>query len=1122
VTARVRHVVPPPRATWRLELLGGATLIGVNGERAHLERKTAGVLALLALEGEVARSRVAGLLWADTDEERARANLRQCLHRLKKLSAADLVQSGERLAVTAALEVDTVTLESRAFLGDDAGLIAVRGEILEGLDFEDCPEFTDWLLVQRERWRGARGGAYRRALQDPSNPQALVWAREWVNLEPISEEAHRALARALDAQHNRAQALQILRDFETLLRRELNVAPSNETRALRESLERDEPTAHPQPTTLPRDVLSPPRLVGRAREWTQLERAWAAGVNIVVRGAPGVGKSRLVLDFVATRTRFDVIEARPGDANVPMAAFARTLRQLLPDPSTFDLPTWVETELSRLLPELNHAVPPPMTTEADKLRFFEALFVVTERRFLQGVEAIVIDDLQFMDAASFEALRFNAERERRLGVRTVTVYRSGELNSELEALIAADAASGAVQIIDLNPLEADALSDLVGSLKLETPAAFTAQLQQRTGGNPLYALETIRALLEQNALRGNLETLPVPALVRQITAQRLERRSLSAQRVAQVAAVAGTDFTLELAAFALDAHPLDLQDALSELEDAQIMRGERFQHDLLLEGVLSAIGSSVRRFLHRRCAEFLESTGDPARVATHWLEGGVMERAVPLFLRAANRARDALRHAEAADLLERAAVGLETLGRAAEAFDHRLEIHSLYTHFENGARHDALVERLLSTANTPQQHLKAWIIRTTLHLVRGQVDAAATAADCARAHAVSSGDERLEIEPLNLLGIILRRQGQVNEALHALERSRALCERFDETEPLAAVLSNLGLVLQQLQRRDEAARSFRAAADHQRDPTTRTRVLNNLAMLLLSQGRMREALRTLEESRDLLETTSSASNAQLVVYTSLGNALRTVGNYVASLEYLRRAERVAGRETHWKLEDLHRNFARLYIVLGRLDLAQTHLDRAFEACTENPRETGLIWFQQARIHRLERRDATDAFARAEALLSDAMHDIALHGLRLERAQGLPAIEARPLLHHALKFATDHQLYGLEIAARTRLANVALASNDPTEALIHTRHAWQLTTEYESDLYHHELRLEHFRALEANRDPETKRFLEDTVTNLLETATQRVPREFKDSFLNVNPVNRVILETARASGLNLNP
>jgi DNA-binding SARP family transcriptional activator len=245
----------------------------------------------LALEGELTRSKVAGLLWADTNEERARGNLRQCLHQLKKLTGVDLVQTADRLSLSHELEVDTLTLESRAFLGDDAGLIVVKGEILEQYDFEDCPDFMEWLSSARERWRVARVGAYRRALQHPNSSNALEWANDWVNLEPLSEEASRALARMYHARDNRALALQCLNQLETRLQTELGANLSSETKNLRKSLERDDAVPENVIGALPLDVRNPPTLVGRQSEWAQLERAWSSGQDIVIRGVPGVGKT---------------------------------------------------------------------------------------------------------------------------------------------------------------------------------------------------------------------------------------------------------------------------------------------------------------------------------------------------------------------------------------------------------------------------------------------------------------------------------------------------------------------------------------------------------------------------------------------------------------------------------------------------------------------------------------------------------------------------------------------------------------------------------------------------------------------------------------------------------------
>jgi DNA-binding SARP family transcriptional activator len=697
----------------RLELLGGATLRGI-GLRHSLERKTAALLALLALEGEITRSKIAGMLWSDTDEERARGNLRQCLHRLKKLIGSDLINPGERMSLNAKLEVDTLTLESRAFLGDDTGLIAVRGEILEGLDFEDCPELDDWLLVQRERWRTARVGAYRRALQHLDASQALEWAQEWVNLEPLSEEAHRAVARVYFKRGNRALALQTILDLQSLLERELGTGLSIDSKALQTLLERDEIELQNTPINLPQGILNPKNLVGRESEMSLLERAWRAGINIVIRGVPGVGKSRLMLDFLRGKTAFDQIEARPGDAGTPMSSLARSLRHLLNKSILLELPEWVQTELARLLPELSLAAPTPMGSEADKLRFFEAIFSVFKQRFAAGIKALAIDDLQFMDAASFEALQFNAERLQQTGIRTISAYRVGELNPDLETRIEAAAATGKLQIIDLNVLGQNALEELLANLSLELPADLASKLQHATGGNPLYALETIRNLLEQDALHPNLEQLPLPALVHQITNRRLERRSLEAQRLAQIAAIAGSDFSLELGAFVLERGTLDLQTALTELETAQIMHGERFSHDLLLEGVQNNMALSVKRFLHRRTAEFLEGSGDAARIAEHWLAGGFETLAIPWLLRAADDAQKRYRLSEASEFAERAGQALIKIGDTAQAFAALERAANHRISFDMTQRLEDLVNSLFDLARNDAERARSWLAKTKL------------------------------------------------------------------------------------------------------------------------------------------------------------------------------------------------------------------------------------------------------------------------------------------------------------------------------------------------------------------------------------------------------------------------
>src|SRR5690606_4200408 len=182
---------------WYLRTLGRPRLEREGLER-DLERKTAALLTYLACEGPTPRSRLAGLLWPDSGEATARNNLSQLLRRLRLLAGGELVVADQALRLAPELRVDVVELRLAAFEGElDAGRFTP--ELLDGVDYDDVPEFMDWLLAERESLLAlqrdallqevealARAGAYREAAES---------AELLLELDPVSEEAHRRVMR---------------------------------------------------------------------------------------------------------------------------------------------------------------------------------------------------------------------------------------------------------------------------------------------------------------------------------------------------------------------------------------------------------------------------------------------------------------------------------------------------------------------------------------------------------------------------------------------------------------------------------------------------------------------------------------------------------------------------------------------------------------------------------------------------------------------------------------------------------------------------------------------------------------------------------------------------------------
>jgi DNA-binding SARP family transcriptional activator/predicted ATPase len=627
--------------TWRLEVLGTAALEG-DGKILHPERKTVALLTYLALEGATPRSKIAGLLWPDSGENTARSNLRQVLSRLKKSTNAELVTADDLLKVQG-LEVDAAKLKVLAFSNSDEALQST-GNLLAPHDYDDCPDFADWLFSERERIQVFRQNALNskiKTLEQTANySEALSYAQKLLELEPLAEEVHRQMMRLHYLTGDRAAALAAFERCKNVLQKELGVEPLAETLKLVSEIEFGAllPTALPnkQKTDLPLRVLRPP-MVGREEAWQRMSEAWHNHQVIFISGVPGVGKSRLMQEFVvASQKPHCLFEARLGDANVPYATNTRNFRKMLSEfPVTLEAP--LKRELARILSELGDA-PAPISNESELVRFYDAQEKTVRLAMEAGLAGLAYDDVQYVDAASIQGWLHSSANHigKPDGIKLIASFRKGELSGETQKSVDHLVSSGLAVLIELEPLPEQDVSKLIDNLGITDLQPLAAQLSRYTGGNPLFIVETIKHLIESEQLGTGTFALPTTGKVFALLKDRLGRLSTEAQRLVWTAAIAQSEFSLELASSILAKSPFDLAEPFEELETTNIFSGLRFSHDLLFETALTTIPSPIKVYLHRRCAEELEKTqASPATIAEHWLSAGDEEKAVPKLLEAA-------------------------------------------------------------------------------------------------------------------------------------------------------------------------------------------------------------------------------------------------------------------------------------------------------------------------------------------------------------------------------------------------------------------------------------------------------------------------------------------------------
>jgi predicted ATPase/DNA-binding SARP family transcriptional activator len=277
-------------------------------------RPSQSLFAYLILSAGTAhrREKLAGLLWPDSLEETARDNLRHALWRLRKALPAQpkseyLITDDLSIAFNASADywLDATQLEKLSESASADELIAVLsaygGELLPGF-------YEEWVASEREHLQSIFEHHMARLmslLQDEKRwLDILDWGERWIKLGQKPEPAYRALMTAHAAKGDMSK---VAATYERCVKslKELEVEPSEQTRALYERLKAGKKNLETGPTGAvrekweesPKTNLPVPltSFIGREREIEDVIHLLSSTRLLTLIGSGGIGKTRLAI-----------------------------------------------------------------------------------------------------------------------------------------------------------------------------------------------------------------------------------------------------------------------------------------------------------------------------------------------------------------------------------------------------------------------------------------------------------------------------------------------------------------------------------------------------------------------------------------------------------------------------------------------------------------------------------------------------------------------------------------------------------------------------------------------------------------------------------------------------------
>jgi class 3 adenylate cyclase/tetratricopeptide (TPR) repeat protein len=776
------------------------------------------------------------------------------------------------------------------------------------------------------------------------------------------------------------------------------------------------------------------RFVGRDAEIDQLGKAWqraatGRGQIVAVVGEPGVGKSRLIYEFMRSRSgenwlilesgsvshgqttaRMPIIDLLKSYLNIQDRDDHHAIREKVTEKLSAlgELPkTSIPAILALLDTPSNDSEWQRLDPELRRARTHDAVKWLLLRTSQVQPLLVVFEDLHWIDAETQAILNYLVLSLPSSHMLLLVSYRP-EYRHEWQSM-------PCYNQIRIEPLEPEGAENLLDTLLGHdvTLLPLKQLLAQRTEGNPFFLEESVRSFIESKALIGepgtyrfvgSLAAIQVPSTVEPVIAERIDRLSPVCKQLLQAAAVIGMNVSSSLLHSVVELEDETVRQGLAQLQSAEFLHETGlfpepeyvFKHALTHDVAYKNLLQERRRTLHARILQVSEHlfrnriAEHVERLSHHAIRGEVWDKAVSYSYQAGAKAAARSAHSEAVGRFTSALKAIERLPQSEavmkQAFDLRFSLRTSLSPLGEYRRTfeqlDA-AEAIARTLNDQARLARVFTFKSLCFWSIGQQDLALDASEQAVVAAEPVGEFSVQVLAKLFAGRARHARGDYAEAIKLMNWVISATDG-DRTNFLG--MANLPSV---------SARAW-------------------LSWSLAERGEFELALTRCDEGVYIAEAVDQFAS-RIYAYMGLGIVHLRKGSFDFAIQALERAYQLSGQA------DLRMARVTVAGYLGRAYTLTNRASRGIETLNE----------------------AVDAAAGMELMVDQAMRLLHLGEAHLHNNQ---VKQATSIANLALEKALHYQQRGAAAWCHWLLGEVDAQADHPEAAEDHYSQAMTLASE----------------------------------------------------------------------------